>query len=105
MSSDGAARAMRASSVELVNFLRHSARDASQRFFAQDLIPEELKRKVEKDSDDVDKMVECLTERVKNSYRDYAVIVGIVDGLQGSSHIVRLLKGNYGKFLLPIVHR
>lgn len=91
------ARALTESSVELIRFLEHCSLESSQRFFAKGLIPEGLKRKLQKDSDNAGSLVDCLTDKVRSVPSEYAVIVEILDEIEGSSHIVQLLRDNYGK--------
>ena len=92
------ARALTSSSVALTNFLRHCASEASRRFHSRGMIPMDLKRKLERNSDDVGLLVDCLTDKVKGDPAEYAAIVEVLDEIESSSHIVKLLKDNYGNW-------
>ena len=89
-------RALTKSSFALTEFLDDCASEASRLFYAEELIPNDLRKKVTEQSPHGDAMVECLSKKVELDPSLYATIVKILQKINGSQLVVDKMKKNYG---------
>ena len=92
-------KALTKSSYVLTEFLADCAPQASQLFFSNELIPRDLRNKVtaQYPHGGVGDMVDCLSNKVELDPSLYAVIVKLLQKINGSDLVVKTMKDKYGK--------
>ena len=88
--------AIRQSLPTLKDFLIHCPHAAADEFYAKDLIPEELKRKVYNDPEKVGELIQCLSSRIKSCPGIFVDVLKVLLEMRGSDVAVQFIKEKYG---------
>ena len=89
-------KTMNRSLLDLKKFLQDCPKEAADAFFAKELIPEELKKNVYKDSEYVDNLIQCLSHLMFNRPHIFVTVLEVLVGMTGSETAVQIIKENYG---------
>ena len=89
-------RTMNQSLPTLKKFLKDCPKEAADAFFAEELIPEELWKKVYHNYESVGELIQCLSGKVENYPGIFVKVLEVLVRMTGSETTVRTIKAKYG---------